>query len=47
MLVGDSKEQVRTTVVARRAARSRTTREGYRVFVKGVLVRIVGKKMRN
>lgn len=36
-----------TTVVARRAARTRTTRDGHRAFVEGVLVRVVGKKTRN
>lgn len=46
MPVDGSKQQVRTIVVAGRAART-TTRDGYRASVEGVLVRIVGKKMRN
>ena len=45
MPFGGSKQQVRTTVVAGCAARTRTTRDGYRAFVEGVIVRIIGKKI--
>jgi hypothetical protein len=34
-------------VVAGRAAGTKTTRDWYRAFVEGVLVRTVGKNMRN
>ena len=46
MPVFGSKQQVRSTLMSWRAARLRTTRDGYRAFVEDVLVRIVGKKMR-